>query len=180
MGLNGDDTTSTGSPQTSTDTKLPTLSARSLARSDRFSHQRPRNKPAAAQLGSRWSFRNYPLRLRIRQLITSIVSVFLTMQLSILIALPFPQCRFPSPRGRRINLFSPRPQIRDNAGGRQDEDGGFLESHYEKLDRSGGRPQRSHPRRVGHGVATRESAACPIKSAFPEPPTNKALGMRIL
>ena len=106
---------------------------------------------------SRWSFRNYPLRLRIRQLITSIVSVFLTMQLSILIALPFPQCRFPSPRGRRINLFSPRPQIRDNAGGRQDEDGGFLERNYEKLDRSGGRPQRGRPRRAGHGVATRKS-----------------------
>ena len=157
MGLNGDDTTSTGSPQTSTDTKLPTLSARSLARSDRFSHQRPRNKPAAAQLGgSRWSFRNYPLRLGIRQLITSIVSVFLTMQLSILIALPSLNAAS-LPHEEEESICSRRPQIRDNAGGRQDEDGGFLESHYEKLDRSGGRPQRGHPRRVGHGVATRES-----------------------
>ena len=110
--------------------KLPTLSARSLLpRSDRFSHQRPRNKRVRVaarlmiELGSeleraRWSFRNYPLRLGIRQLITSIVSVFLTMQLSILIALPsLPQCPLPLPPlphdEEEESICSRRPQIRD-------------------------------------------------------------------
>ena len=104
--------------------KLPTLSgARSLALIDFLISGQETNVRLAArlmiELGSeleraRWSFRNYPLRLGIRQLITSIVSVFLTMQLSILIALPsFPPsmpASLPaaSPRrGRRINLFSP-------------------------------------------------------------------------